>query len=384
MPQRGTSSHLDPPLPPKGAIRPPIQVSEDPGARVQPDPSLDIRAGSEETYDPGSVLSQRPDLAAATRTYISRGRVASTDRARRADWRIFESWCKVNGVSPLPATVDTIIAFLVESASNRTLATLRRYKSTISQIHGLSGISSPTTDTRVRAVLRGIAVEKTERPPNMKVAATADVFNLLMKERDGQRNIDIRDRALLLLGAVSGMRRAEIVAVNIEDLTWHDEGISILIKRSKTDQTGVGRYVAVPRESSNPSRCAVHAIRAWLDILGAKKGSLFPSLWKNGRVRATRLPARRVADLVQRSAEGAGLDPTVYGAHSLRSGYITQARREGLSLAEIMEQTGHQKTESVRRYARDPVDPFRTGRVKQVARAFAKEQASSTRSVEDG
>jgi integrase len=221
--------------------------------------------------------------------------------------------------------------------------------------------------------MRGIAVEKTERPPNMKAAATADVFAQMIEQAGGTRTKDIRDRAILRVGAVTGLRRAELVAVNVEDLTWHDQGVSILIRRSKTDQTGVGRYVAVPcdGEAEDQGRCAAHAIRAWLARAPSDRGPLFRSLRKDGRSSGARLPAEQISDIVKHAASAAGLDPKVYAAHSLRSGYVTQAAREGLSLMEIMEQTGHRKIESVRRYARDPVNPFRTGRVHVVARAFA-------------
>lgn len=391
MPQQGIVSHPGLTVRQEGQFQASLAA---PGALPAPggaDPRNATQGESFQPQEPGSVLSRHPDLADATRAYIQRGRVKSTELAHRCDWKIFLNWCAAHEADALPASVDTIVAFLADMASTRALATLHRYKGTITKVHGLHGFSSPTLDERVRAVMHGIAVDKGERSPNAKAPATADVFGLMIEKISDKSPKGLRDRAILLVGAVTGMRSAELTAVNIEDLVWHDKGLSILIRRSKTDQTGIGRYVAVPCEhveSEDGSRCGAHAVRAWLEILkGVKTGALFRSFWHNGRrVKITRLPSANVADIVRGAAVAAGLEPRVYGAHSLRSGYVTQARRENLSFLEIMEQTGHRNIESVRRYSRDPVDPFRTGRVQEVARAFARNPkiGSSGSLVEDG
>ena len=254
----------------------------------------------------------------------------------------------------------------------KALATLRRYRATVSKAHRRAGLASPAYDARVLEVLRGIAVEKGERSLFAKNAATADVFVPMLDKLGHERAKDIRDRAILLFGLMSSLRRAEIVAVNIEDLKWIDEGIAVLVRRSKTDRAGAGRTLLVPR-AENPEFCPVRAMRAWLDLVGETRGPLFRSLWKTGRPRRTgRLPAEQVADIVKRAALAAGLDPVLFGGHSLRAGYVTQARRAGLSWEAIMEQTGHKKIETVKRYARDAIDSSRTSRVSEVMESFAR------------
>jgi len=373
MPQQGIVSHPGLPVGQRGPSGPPSHTLPPSGGL---DPREATQGASWQPQEPGSVLSRRPDLADATRAYIQRGRVNATERAHQCDWRIFLKWCGAYGADPLPASADTVIAFLTDMARTRSLATLHRYKGTITKVHGLHGFPLPTMGEQIRAVMHGIAVDKGERSPNAKAPATADVFSLMIEKISNSSPKGLRDRAILLVGAVTGMRSAELTALNVDDLTWHDKGLSILIRRSKTDQTGVGRYVAVPcdhADSGDSTRCGAHAIRAWLEIAKISSGPLFRSFWHNGRrFKATRLPAANVADVVKSAAAAAGLEPKVYGAHSLRSGYVTQARRENLSFVEIMEQTGHKDLASVKRYARDPIDPFRTGRVREVARAFAR------------
>jgi integrase len=182
---------------------------------------------------------------------------------------------------------------------------------------------------------------------------------------------DIRDRAILLLGAATALRRSEISALELADLHPHPQGYAIQVRRSKTDQTGKGRAVAVYRVGDE--HCPVAALEHWIKIRGRAPGPIFLSLWKGGAIRGTRLPSAEISAIVKRAAKLAGIDAGGLAGHSLRSGYVTQARRLGLDWIAIMEQTGHKKIETVKRYARDPADAFVVGKAAEaVARAFAK------------
>lgn len=321
---------------------------------------------------PESVLTLRPDLVETIRGYVTRGRVKATDRAYASDWRIFEEWCRGHGACPLPATIDTVLGFIADHAKGRSLATLRRYRATISKRHKLAGLPSPVYDTRVRDFLKGVIDEKTERSPHAKAAVTAEVFSQMLDKLGHEHVRDVRDRAILLFGIATALRRAEIVAVDFEDLTWRDEGVAVLVRRSKTDQAGAGRYTELPRSDENPARCPIRALHAWISFVKDHHGPVFRSLEKGGEVKNVRLPAEEVAEAVKRAAETSGLDPTQFAGHSLRSGYVTQARREGVSWGDIMEKTGHTKIETVKRYAREPTEAFRAGHVDQVFKAFAE------------
>ncbi len=138
-----------------------------------------------------------------------------------------------------------------------------------------------------------------------------------------------RDACLLLLGFASALRRSELVALNVEDLSETDEGLVVTVRRSKTDQEGEGREIGVPY-GSNPSTCPVRATRAWLEASGIESGPVFRSVDRHGTVGTTALSGKAVALIVKRTVEAAGLDPARFAAHSLRSGY-GDLRREGRS-----------------------------------------------------
>ena len=138
--------------------------------------------------------------------------------------------------------------------------------------------------------------------------------------------VGIRDTAIVLLGFVAGMRRSEIVALDVDAVAFEPEGIVISIRKSKRDQEGKGRQVAVPR-GRHEATCPVRAVRRWLDVSGIQNGPLFVRL-DPGAPR-DRLSGKSVALIVKRVAARAGIDPVLFSGHSLRRGFCTEAARAG-------------------------------------------------------
>jgi integrase len=158
-----------------------------------------------------------------------------------------------------------------------------------------------------------------------------------------------RDRCLLLLGFASALRRSELSALNVDDLSFVDLGIVITVRRSKTDQQAHGRQIGVPR-GGNPETCPVRTTREWLARAAISSGPVFRPIDRHHSVAVSRLSDRSVATIVKRAAEAAGLDPARFAGHSLRSGFATAAAQAGATEMQIMRQTGHRSTDVLRRY----------------------------------
>ncbi|MNN40294.1 Tyrosine recombinase XerC [compost metagenome] len=94
---------------------------------------------------------------------------------------------------------------------------------------------------------------------------------------------------------------------------------------------------------------AAQALTAWLEAAPASSGPLFRRLYKGGRVGTAGLSADQVARIVQRRAKLAGLDGD-WAAHSLRSGFVTEAGRQGVPLGEVMAMTEHRSVGTVMGY----------------------------------
>jgi integrase len=157
---------------------------------------------------------------------------------------------------------------------------------------------------------------------------------------------------LLLAGFAGGFRRSELAALRVADLETTPDGLIVRLGRSKTDQEGQGRPVALPF-GSDPQTCPVRALRAWLDQAGITAGPLFRAIDRRGLLSGQALHADSVGYLVKRAAGRAGLETVEYAAHSLRAGLATQAAMNGASDLAIMKQTGHRSLTAVRKYIRE-------------------------------
>jgi integrase len=110
--------------------------------------------------------------------------------------------------------------------------------------HRAAGYETPTSDEKVKAVLSGIR-RTIGAAPVRKRAATADIVIAMSPTATSLRAL--RNRAIILLGFAGAFRRSELVALNVDDLEETAEGMLVTLHRSKTDQEGLGRRVAIPR-----------------------------------------------------------------------------------------------------------------------------------------
>jgi integrase len=241
-------------------------------------------------------------------------------------------------------------------------ATLQRRLSAIREAHRIARHPLDTGHPAVREVWRGIrgviGTAKTPKAP----AVGADILAMLATLAD--TTAGRRDRALLLLGFASALRRSELVGLDAGPgqtpgdpaghgwIEFRDEGIRIRLARSKTDQQGEGRSVGVPF-GVHPETCPVRAVRVWLDQAGIVHGPLFRPVGRAGTIRPDRLTDRSVALIVKRAAEAAGLDSATYAGHSLRSGHATTVAMNDGDERTIQAQLGHASAEMTRRYIRE-------------------------------
>ena len=214
--------------------------------------------------------------------------------------------------------------------------------------HKLGGYEPPTNSEAVKATLRGIR-RTAGSAPSRKTPATTDKV-LAMVAEAGTNLKGIRDRAILLLGFAGAFRRSELVALNIADLEFCAGGLRVSIRKSKTDQEGLGATIAVARGSIT---CPVDAVRAWISAGCISDGPLFRPVTRTGKVSARRLSARAVAEVVKAYARRAGFKAADFSGHSLRSGFLTSAAARGASIFKMMDVSRHKSVDTLRGYVRD-------------------------------
>jgi integrase len=206
----------------------------------------------------------------------------------------------------------------------------------------------------VRAVWAGIRRRHGVAPRRVQAIRTQLITRMVGPSQEYQSPSGMRDRALLLLGFAGALRRSELVALDVEDITEDDHGLRLCLRRSKTDQDGESRVVDVPY-GSNPATCPVRAWRAWRDYLRwwdylerwdfkeewsleqhTLTGPAFRAIDRSGRISSRHLSDRAVADIIKLRALAAGLDPALFSGHSLRAGFATEAYAQGVPELAIM------------------------------------------------
>jgi integrase len=325
--------------------------------------------------DPHFLALNAQEAAAA---FLAAGTAANTVRSYRGALTYWSAWLQLRygqalGDAPLPATVaiqfvldhlarplsDGTWAHLLPPAIDAALVaarvkgglgalafnTVSHRLSVLGKWHRLNGWDSPTDDPALKTLLREARKAQSRQSVSVrkKTAIVLEPLQALLATcDDGVRGI--RDRALLLLAwSGGGRRRSEVVGLQVGDVRQLDADTWLYaLGATKTDTGGVRR--------EKPLRGpAAQALAAWLAAATAGSGPLFRRLYKGGKVATTALSADQVARIVQRRAQLAGLEGD-WAAHSLRSGFVTEAGRQGVPLGDVMAMTEHRSVATVMGY----------------------------------
>lgn len=289
------------------------------------------------------LIATEKGVFGAALDFIRASLSKATQKAYKADLQHFRAW----GGS-IPSTPSKVSKYLADHAGVLAVATLRRRLATLAKAHTVNGYPNPVDSQAVKMTLRGIRRTKGKPQRQARPIECADLLRIVGGPHTRQ---EIRDQALLLTGFSCAFRRSELVALDVGDLNFTNEGLLITLRRSKTDQDGKGRQVPVP--FARGSICPVRALRRWLEFSGISSGAIFRGVTRSGRVLANRLSAQSVTLILKKRARQIGLSVDRVSGHSLRSGFVTSAAKTGASIAKIASQTGHRSTEMVLRYVRD-------------------------------
>jgi integrase len=285
------------------------------------------------------------ELAELVATYVQDSLAENSRRAYLSDLRQFEAWG-----GALPATAETIAAYLAAHADGLSVATLVRRLASLSKAHQARGLSNPTRSELVRTTpLRGIKRTRGCTQQQAKPLLRDDLLLVLDKIGDGLK--DVRDRALLLIGFASALRRSELVALDVADIEDVRRGIVLHLPRSKTDQDGQGQKIAIP--FGRTRWCPVAALAAWLEASGIAEGAIFRPVDRHGCVHNARLSGEAVSIVLRERVAAAGLDQRRCSGHSLRAGLATSAAQAGVPIWRIKAQTRHASDAMLVRYIRE-------------------------------
>lgn len=271
---------------------------------------------------------------------------ANTQRAWRASWRVWVQFCHETGAARLPASVDTLRAFLLARiAAGTRRATLELNLSTLAMVHRLAALPWPLHSLEGslmwRAIRRGVPARQKQ-----KRGLSIDDIERMLAPLDPAVARDARDAALIPVAYETQLRRSNVVALTLEQVQWQSDGTAtVLVERSKEDQEGQGRVKALSAETAQ-------RLRHWVAMAALTEGALFRSTPKSNQPDrfANALSGRDVARIYKRRAAAIGMDVTEIAGHSTRIGAAQDLLAAGFSGAEIVREIGWRSERMLFRY----------------------------------
>ena len=287
------------------------------------------------------LITDVKSLELETLKNLKNSKAHNTLRAYQADFKDFTKFCNSNGFNLLPTDPKIIALYLTHLSAFSKFSTLKRRLASIKVIHRLKGhyidTKHPIIAENLMGIKRKMGVKQNSKKPIL-INDLKLIINVIDEDKNEQKKH--QNKALILTGFAGGFRRSELVSIEYEDIDFVNEGVKIQIKRSKTDQTGIGMTKAIPY-FENEIYCPVISLKTWINHSKISSGRIF------------KISDKTVALTIKRYALLAGLDKTKYAGHSLRSGFATSTAEIGADERSIMAMTGHKTTQMVRRYIQE-------------------------------
>ncbi|MES2343831.1 MAG: tyrosine-type recombinase/integrase, partial [Pseudomonadota bacterium] len=300
--------------------------------------------------------------------YHRQARAESTRRAYLRWLQLFLDFCDKTQRRELPATAATLEAFAVylcqrpidrgKNRGRQGLApnSIRQALSAVRTYHRLHGENPPDT-FMAAGVVDGYEVERSRMPgntdgkgvPGLRLPTLAAMFTVC----DPATNAGARDRAVLSLGWAMMARRSELTGLDVDHVRRVRTGVEVFVARSKTDQTGKGRTVAIPWKPELGDMCPATNTLAWVALmagLGMVDGPLLRAVDRHDHVNGSGVwagpPGLRMApSTVELVIARAAVRARVPGGdklrgHSLRRGGATDAYEGGADILSIARHGG--------------------------------------------
>ncbi|WP_313281936.1 site-specific integrase [Delftia tsuruhatensis] len=331
----------------------------------------------------GSTLPSaglEPASQQAVRELLREGESTNTRNSYQSAMRYWAAWhaLRFERQMQLPLDVPCVLQFIIDHAQRQTGAglasempahmdralveagykaregplshnTLVHRMAVLSKAHQVHGLANPCQDGAVRELMSRTrkAYARRGEQPAKKDALTRDLLEQLLQTCDDSLR-GRRDRALLLFAWSSGgRRRSEVAGADMRHLrAVGPQEFIYTLAHSKTNQSGRD----APENHKPVTGRAAQALADWLRAAVIEEGPIFRRIRKGGHVGEPLSPAA-VRDIVKQRCALAGVEGD-FSAHSLRSGFVTEAGRQNVPLPDTMALTGHSSVNTVLGYFR--------------------------------
>lgn len=271
---------------------------------------------------------------------------ASTIRAYKANFVRFIEFCESIQANSLPANsgdIGNYIQYLAKSGLKS--ASIRIAIAAISSIHRLNQFSDPIQHPDVVIEMRRMH-RTLGRSSKQAFGITKGILEKMIATTKSDLR-GLRDKALILVAYDSLCRRSELVSLKVNDIALDDiKALSrIRLRRSKTDQEAIGKFIKINLRTQE-------FIQAWIRAAKIEDGFLFRGIANNGDI-SKGINAGQINRIYKRLAKKAGLSQAIIkniSGHSFRVGAAQDLMTSGASLPILMNRGRWSKPETALRY----------------------------------
>ena len=290
-------------------------------------------------------------------------RAKNTQVAYKKDWVDFENFCKKYQVDSLPANYETVRNYLVYLSKgikqDYKLNTIKRRIASIAYRHNQEKIAfdsrNPLIKKQMDVIKRSLKGKLEQTAPLLfdDLKKIIDIIDIEI-DKNFQKLINHRDKAIILVGWFGAYRRSEIVGLSVENIEFNEDGMSIKMDKSKTDQEGNLEAKGIAKsEDPESTYCPVNACKKWLQFSEIRTGNIFRQIDTSNKIYHNDLSDKSISLIIKNWATKAMISNDKLSGHSFRAGFATELARSGASETEIMKTTQHKSADMVRRYIRD-------------------------------
>lgn len=280
----------------------------------------------------------------------------NTRAAYRAVWRDWGNHCAALGLDPSPPFEPLFVIGYLESLTSggRVLRndgepgrqklelapnTVRLHLAALCSLDEAEQAASGAARGKFRhhpVIVRWLKSWATQHPiaPRKRAQALTPrelerVVNLAAEPGHNQSRIAhaaryARDRCMLVLGTAAAVRVSELSALDVRDVFESAEGLTVFVRRSKSDQHGKGHTRGLHPQARRVV-CPLEAWRQWMQVRGTSPGALFVPIARNGLLELEqRLPEQACMRVITSRCQAAGLEHVT--SHSLRRTFATLSK----------------------------------------------------------
>ena len=249
-------------------------------------------------------------------------------------WKAFISAEGGTAIPAEPIHVALYLTSLIDEGKSSSVIQGAMYS--IKWAHKLRGLLDPTANDFVTNVIEAAKRQNHKKVSKKDILTNDQIVLLCDKYKDAQNILILRDLAFIILCFSGFLRFEEARSLKCNEITFHEDYMSVHVSKSKTDQFRKGDQVVISKSQTNA--CPMSIVKRYIASAGIDPRSdhflfkpAYSSKSKTSLIHKNKsISYTRTQETVVTRLKEVGKDLNI-GLHSLRASGATAAARAKVS-----------------------------------------------------